>query len=68
MQTRTQLENVKRRLYHYLTPEVAACAGLRLDELSQICIGVLVPTQEQLNILSRRMSLPQYPTTRGAVT
>ena len=65
-QQRTQLENVKRRLYHYLSPEVAACAGLRLDELQQVCIGTLVPTQDQLNILSRRMSLPQYPNTRAA--
>lgn len=32
-QQRTQLENVKQRLYHYLTPETALCTGLRLDEL-----------------------------------
>ena len=32
-QQRTQLENVKQRLYHYLTPEMALCTGLRLDEL-----------------------------------
>jgi hypothetical protein len=64
-QSRTQLQNVQRRLYHYLTPEVAACAGLRFDELSQVCIGTLIPTPEQLNILSRRMSLPQYPNTKA---
>lgn len=63
-QSRTQLQNVQRRLYHYLEPSVASCAGLRFDELQQVCIGTLVPTQEQLNALSRRMSLPQYPTTR----
>ena len=64
-QSRTQLENVKRRLYHYLTPETALCAGLRFDELSQVCIGVLIPNQEQLNALSRHMQLPLYPNTKA---
>jgi hypothetical protein len=65
-QQRTLLQNVQRRLYHYLTPETAQCAGLRFDQLSQICIGVLVPTPEQLNSLARHMKLPQYPNTRAA--
>lgn len=65
-QQRTQLENVKQRLYHYLTPETALCTGLRLDELQQVCIGALIPTPEQLNILSRHMKLPTYLNTRNA--
>jgi hypothetical protein len=60
------LENVHRRLYHYLTPEVGACAGMSVPELQQVCIGTIVPTSEQLNILSRRMHLPQFPLTRAA--
>jgi hypothetical protein len=60
---RTQLENVRRRLPHYLDCNVAGCAGLRLEELQQVIAGTIIPTAEQLNALSRRMKLPQYPNT-----
>jgi hypothetical protein len=64
-QQRTQLENVRRRLPHYLEPSVGLCCGLRLDELQQVVAGTLIPTPEQLNALSRRMRLPQYPNTKA---
>jgi hypothetical protein len=63
-QSRTQLENVRRRLPHYLEPSVGLCARLRLDELQQVVAGTLIPSADQLNALSRRMSLPEFPTTR----
>jgi hypothetical protein len=64
-QPRTQLENVRRRLPHYLEPSVGLCAGLRLDELQQVVAGTLIPNAEQLNALSRRMQLPVYPNTKA---
>lgn len=63
-QQRTQLENVRRRLPHFLDHNVAQCAGLRLENLQEIIGGTRIPTPEQLTALSRRMSLPEFPTTR----
>lgn len=62
-QQRTQLENVRRRLPHYLEPSVGLCCGLRLDELQQVVAGTLIPTADQLNALSRCMQLPEFPNT-----
>lgn len=67
-QSRTQLENVRRRLPHYLEPSVGLCAGLRLDELQQVAAGTLIPSAEQVTALSRRMSLPEFPTTLRETT
>jgi hypothetical protein len=64
MTTRTLLQNIKRRLPHYLDHNVAQCAGLRLENLQEIIGGTLIPTPEQQTALARRMSLPEFPTTR----
>lgn len=63
MPTRTQLENVRRRLPHYLDHNVAQCAGLRVEDLQRIISGVQIPTAKQVDALARRMYLPQYPST-----
>jgi hypothetical protein len=62
-QPRTQLENVKRRLPHYLDHNVAQAAGLRLEDLQRVISGVQIPTAKQLDALARRMYLPTYPET-----
>lgn len=63
MPTRTQLENVRRRLPHYLDHNVAQCAGLRVEDLQRIISGVQIPTAKQVDALARRMYSPQYPST-----
>jgi hypothetical protein len=52
--------NVKRiraRAMHYLTPDVAASAGMSLTELQQFCAGSFHPNREQIEALARRMEL-----------
>jgi hypothetical protein len=65
MTQRTLFQNVRRRLPMYLEPSVAACAGLRLDQLQQIVGGTYFPTDAELNALARRLQLmpDQYPET-----
>ena len=45
------------RLHHYLNPEVAAVAGLSLDQLRQIIGGTFTPTDKQIEQLARRIHL-----------
>ena len=53
----TNLNEIRIRLHHYLTPEVGACAGLTQQELQQVCAGTLIPTDKQMHALAVRMSL-----------
>jgi hypothetical protein len=55
----TDLNEIRIRLHHYLTPEVGACAGLTQQQLQQVIAGTLVPTDQQMHALAIRMSL--YP-------
>jgi hypothetical protein len=55
----TDLNAIRVRLHHYLSPEVGACAGLSQQELQQICAGTLIPTEKQQHALAIRMGL--YP-------
>lgn len=61
--TLTLLQQVQKRMPMYLNPSVAACAGLRLEDLQQIVAGVLIPSDEQLTALARRMQISKYPVT-----
>ena len=65
---RTLLENVKRRLWHYLNPDVAAYAGLKVQDLQHIISGTYTPTDDELNALATRMHLTAdaYPDTKVA--
>ena len=53
------LNAIRVRLHHYLSPEVGACAGLSQQELQQIVAGQLIPTDKQMHALAIRMQL--YP-------
>ena len=48
---------VRDRARHYLSDEVAACAGLRLPELQQFVAGTVFLTETQLMMLARRMGM-----------
>lgn len=68
MPSRTLLQNIQRRLPHYLSQEVASVAGLQLADLQQIVAGVFVPSPEQTDALAKRLQLLpyQYPETATA--
>ena len=51
------LKQVRDRAWMYLSPEVAACAGMTLDQLKQFIAGTYFPTDAQLQALARRMRL-----------
>jgi hypothetical protein len=63
MPTLTLLQQVRKPMPMYLNPSVAACAGLRLEDLQQIVAGVFYPTDEQLRALARRMQIDKFPVT-----
>jgi hypothetical protein len=48
---------IRRRAWHFLSPEVAAAAGLQLDQLQQFVAGRFHPTDEQVMRLAERMRL-----------
>ena len=48
---------VRKRAWHYLSPEVAAWAGMTLDQLKQFVAGTLHPTPDQIHALAIRMQL-----------
>jgi hypothetical protein len=54
-------DEVRRRVEHSLSFEVAACAGMRLDQLQQFVAGAYRPSVDQLFHLARRLSLPAPP-------
>jgi hypothetical protein len=57
-QTLTLDQKVRKRAALHLTPEVAACGGMRLDELQQVVAGTYIMTADQVTSLARRMSIP----------
>ena len=52
-------ESVRKSAYHYITPEVASCAGITLQQLQQFLAGTVTLTPEQIHQLALRMRL--YP-------
>ena len=50
-----QVNAIRKRACHYLSPEVAARAGMTLFQLQQFVAGAFTPTDEQLTSLARRM-------------
>ena len=54
-----QIEAIRKRAYHYLSPCTASVAGMRLDQLVQFCAGTFFPTPWQLHQLSLQMSIYQ---------
>ena len=48
---------VRDRAAHYLTPEVARCAGLSLAQLQQVAWGGQALTHDQVQQLARRMGI-----------
>jgi hypothetical protein len=65
MQTLTLLERVRRTTPHYLSPDVAAHAGMTLEQMQRLIGGSFHPSPDQLRALARRMSIP-VPTERAA--
>ena len=65
---RTVLENVRRRLYHYLGPETSAWSGMSIGQLQQTIAGTFIPSDEQLGALAKLMHLEptEYPDTKQA--
>jgi hypothetical protein len=51
--------SVGNRLRHSLSPDVAAIAGLRLDELQQAMIGRIALSDEQLERLAVHFGIKQ---------
>ena len=50
-------KQLRDRAMHYLTPDVAAAAGMSLAQLQQFCAGTFTPTSEQVEQLARRMGV-----------
>jgi hypothetical protein len=44
----------------YLTPDVAAAAGMSLAQLQQFCAGAFTPAPDQIGQLARRMGVKQW--------
>lgn len=51
------VKEVLKRAHHYLSAEVAASAGMSLQQLQQFCSGTFFPTEDQLKWLARRVGL-----------
>jgi hypothetical protein len=51
------IKRIRDRAMHYLTPDVAASAGMSLDQLKQFCAGNFHPDRAQIEQLARRMEL-----------
>ena len=70
-QSRTLLENIRRRLPHYLDPSVAGCLGTSdVAVLQRIISGSYVPTAAEQAALEKRLQLTpaQFPDTAAADT
>lgn len=50
---------IRLRAVHYLSPDVAACAGLTLQQLQQFTAGAHDLTDDQLERLARRMRMSE---------
>ena len=55
--TTRDIKVVRDRTRHYLSDEVAACAGLRLADLQAFVAGTFFPSEQALEKLARRMKL-----------
>jgi hypothetical protein len=53
------VKKIRVRLQHYLSPDVASFAGLRLEDLQQFVDGTFHPTPEQLYRLALRLGIPE---------
>jgi hypothetical protein len=70
-QSRTLLENIRRRLPHYLDSSVAWCLGTHdVAVLQRIISGSYVPTTAEQDALAKRLQLTpaQHPETAAAET
>jgi hypothetical protein len=53
----TKAEAVKNRIWHSLSPETAAAAGLSLAELQQVIAGTVTLSEQQINELARHFGI-----------
>jgi hypothetical protein len=62
---RSLIENVRRRLPHYLGPETSVRTGLTIGEQQQTIAGTYIPTDDELAALAKRMHLTasEFPNT-----
>jgi hypothetical protein len=60
MPTRTLLQNIQRRLPHYLEPSVAACANMSVADLQQVVAGTYALSPAQTDALAKRLQLMPY--------
>jgi hypothetical protein len=66
MAAKTLEQTVRETAACYLSPEVAQCAQLSLEQLMQVPYGRQPLTHEQVQRLARRMSVPFVWTTGKA--
>ena len=50
-------KKVRDRAWHYISPDVAAAAGMTFQQMQQFIAGTFTPTDTQLRDLARRMYL-----------
>ena len=53
----TKAEAVKNRIWHSLSPETAAAAGLSLAELQQVIAGTVTLSEQQIHALARHFGI-----------
>lgn len=51
------VQRVRDRAWGYLSPEVAASAGMSLQQLQRFIGGSFTPSQQQLELLAKRMGV-----------
>jgi hypothetical protein len=56
--TEDTIRQLRIRVHHYLTPEVASFAGMTLADLQQFISGQYQPSKDQLHRLALRMGVP----------
>jgi hypothetical protein len=50
-------KQIRDRVVHSLSPQTAAAAGIRLDELQQVVSGTYSLSQEQIDALARYFNM-----------
>ena len=50
-------DKVRHRVWQFISPEVAACAGLTIFDLQRFISGTFFPTDDQVQRLARRMQV-----------
>lgn len=53
----TDVKKIRKRTWHYISPEVAACAGMTVADQQQFIAHQYTPTPEQLRCLALRMGM-----------